>query len=650
MAPKNKPYEQFGPYVLFRKLESDSLSELWRAARIDGNHLVGLVALRRFTGGNLDAIAASAQSAREIVPLLSGTSFAKNQVIGVINGTAFIAHDYSGGRSLRHIVEKAHGGPGAQTNPIPLDQVLLIAEKIALSLATTADLRFGTTRLSHGALLPQFVWISDDGEIRVAGQQLAQGLIASLKDARFAAEFGRYFAPESHATGTQSKGSDVYAAGALLYLLTTGVEPPDATTASAFTQSIRAARTMSGGPIPDEIRAVLDKSLVLDVAARFASIAEMKQAISAIAQGGNYSATTFNLAFYVSNLLKKELEGEAIDREKEMKVNVAPYLEAPAPVPAAAVETPVAAPTFASLGAPAKKSRAPLAVAAVIALAVIGGGAFYMFRPQAPVREPSASGAKIAAPVAPSSKPAIVAQPLVAALSSASTSAAPATATSGTTVDEAARKKAFEAAVEQKLQEEIMKLQADYTKRLQQQQSKQAPVLAATNSAAPAPATGGQRAVDDAPSAAQLDERRLASRQEPPTTQSAASTVVQTQSTPAVQQTVQPAPAPVQAAPTVHEGDVIDVAELDTPPHFLRQSAPRYPPMAERQHVETVILLTALVSENGDVLDVKVLRGDTRFGFQDEAVRAIKSTKFTSPMKAGKRVKTWFPIPVRFKF
>ena len=59
----------------------------------------------------------------------------------------------------------------------------------------------------------------------------------------------------------------------------------------------------------------------------------MKQAISALANGGKYSATTFNLAFYLSSLLKKEMESEAADREKEAKVNVAPYVETPRTTP-----------------------------------------------------------------------------------------------------------------------------------------------------------------------------------------------------------------------------------------------------------------------------------------------------------------------------
>src|SRR5207237_1782790 len=67
MAPKNKPYEQFGPYILFKKLESDALSELWRAARVENGQLGGLFALRRFTGGNREALAASATNAKSIV-------------------------------------------------------------------------------------------------------------------------------------------------------------------------------------------------------------------------------------------------------------------------------------------------------------------------------------------------------------------------------------------------------------------------------------------------------------------------------------------------------------------------------------------------------------------------------------------------------
>lgn len=647
MAVKNKPYEQFGRYILFMKLESDALGELWRAAAIEGNALGPLVALRRFTGGNRGAMASSAAVAHSVAPLLTGTSFVRQQSIDVIDGVPFVAHEYAGGRSLKYIVERARGGTGSQPNPMPMDQAIVIAEKVALSLATTADLRFGGNRLTHGGLLPQFIWITDDGEIRVGGQQLGSGLLASLKDARVAAEIGRYFSPESQATGIASKTADVWAMGAVLFLLVTGIEPPDSTTASAFTQVVRSAKTTGGAAIPDDIRVILDKSLTLDANARYASPGEMKQAISALANSGKYSATTFNLAFYVSTLLKKEIEGEALDRDRESKVSLAPYIEAlaapvaplaavPAPPPAAAV------PMFAAaVEAGQRRSKAPLAIAAVVVIAALGAGAFFTFRSQGSKPQAAAPTAQTAA-IVPPPRPSIISQPLVAAAPSTATAAPTDTAAA-----EAAQKQAFEAAVQRKLQEEMMKLQADYTKKLQQTQSKQAPVQVAAATSAPAAAVPVARPAappeEHAPSAAQLDQQRLNSRNEAPPALAPA----QTQSSappPAV------AAAPVQAAPPpVREGDIVAVDKLDTPPHVTRASLPVYPPMALRQHISTTVIVTALISENGDVNDVKILRGDDRFGFNEAAVRAVRTTRFAAGLKDGKRVKTWFPIPVQFK-
>ena len=110
-----------------------------------------------------------------------------------------------------------------------------------------------------------------------------------------------------------------------------------------------------------------------------------------------------------------------------------------------------------------------------------------------------------------------------------------------------------------------------------------------------------------------------------------------------------PEPAPAPAVEEVHEGDVVDISQLDTPPHLLGQPIVRYPPMAIRQKVETSVIVTALISETGDVIDVRVLRGDTRFGFNEAALRAVRGVKFSPPVKAGKRVKTWYPQTIYFK-
>ena len=624
MPGKTRPYEQFGPFILFKKLESDALGDLWRAARIDDRHLGPLVAVHRLSGGNREALTAAAADARAIVPLLSGTSFVKDQMIDVANGVPYVAHEYGGGRSLRHIVDRAHGAAGITPNPIPIDQAILIAEKVALSLATTNDLRHGGVRLLHGALIPQFIWISDEGEIRVAGQQLGKGLIASLNDAKVAPSIGRYLSPEARMSGEPSQSSEVYAMGAVLFLLITGNEPPDPTHVSAFQQAIRAGKTTAGDPLPDDIRAILDKSLTIDPSRRYASVGDIKQALSALAHSGKYSATTFNLAFYLSTLMKKELEGEAIEREKESKVNIAPYLEQ---------QIEMTAPPAPK----ASRSKAPLyAAAAAVAVAVAGAG-FWAMKPAAePAKPMPIRAARLRPAPAPSPQP-VAADATVAPAATAS-------------VDPAAEKKAFEAAVNQKLQEEMAKLQSQFNKQLPQKKSARtekapSPVLTASI----APQQREPQVLDDrAPSAAALDERRVASaRQE---------TSTQPNLTPApATQTVAPQPEPQQAvpaaapAPAIKEGDLVNFDEVDVRPTVVSRPQLQYPPMAMRQRVQATLILSVLVSENGDVEDVRILRGDSRFGFNNEAMRLLRGTKFRPAMKDGKRVKTWLPQPVDFK-
>lgn len=648
MAARNKPYEQFGSYLLFKKLEQDSLGDLWRAGRMENGQVGSTLALRRMSGGNRTVMLASTEAVAQLLPRLTGPSFARDQIAAVSDGVPFLTWDYAGGRSLRFIIDRARGGKDIQPNPLPLDQAVVVAEKVALSLATIGDLRdTAGNRLSHGALLPQFIWISDDGEIRVAGQQIAGGIVASLTDPKVNNEVGRYFAPELRSSGQPPKSADVYGLGAILFLLVTGQEPPDAMTASAFVAAVRAAKTMTGAPVPDDIRIVLDKSFNLDPSMRYASMTDMKQALSALAHGGKYSASTFNLAFYLSNLLKKEMETETAERDRESKLNLAPYLETPrstpTPIPAPAVSAPaIAVPTFGASTEPKAKSKLPIAIAAGVVLAVLGvAGWMIAGRDSAQPATTTTANAQMV-PGAQPPKP-VMADPVLVS-GGATTTSTSATSTS----DPAAQKRAFEDAVRQKLESEVAKLNEQYMAELQRQQSKNAPV------SAPSPASAAPASDDrSAGSAAQLDQqRREAAREEVAETRvPAPAPVQQTQTTAPAPQPAAPAPtlAPAPVVATVREGDVVLYTALDSAPRVTRAINPAYPPLARQQRVSGTVVLSALIDENGQVADVKILRGIKRLGLDEAAVRAMKAARFTSPMKDGKRVKTWLPQTIEFQ-
>lgn len=73
-----------------------------------------------------------------------------------------------------------------------------------------------------------------------------------------------------------------------------------------------------------------------------------------------------------------------------------------------------------------------------------------------------------------------------------------------------------------------------------------------------------------------------------------------------------------------------------------------YPEMAMRMRVEGKVYMLIYLSENGDVDDVKVVKG-IGGGCDEEAAKAIKKTKFTPGMNKGAAVKTKLAIALTFK-
>ncbi len=88
-------------------------------------------------------------------------------------------------------------------------------------------------------------------------------------------------------------------------------------------------------------------------------------------------------------------------------------------------------------------------------------------------------------------------------------------------------------------------------------------------------------------------------------------------------------------------------AEGLNPPHMSHQAQPAYPPVAKLQRVEGTVLMSVLVGENGQVLEVKVIRGDPRLN--DAAVQSVRRSSFAAGVKDGAHVKSWLAVGVTFK-
>jgi TonB family protein len=650
---RSKPFERFGTYILFKKIDTDALGELWRVGAIERGQIASLLALRKLSGDR-SALAGAVSAASPLVSAVEGAAIVRRQSYGVLRGEPFMSWDYAGGRSLRHVVDRTREGGHL---PIPTDQALAIAEKVALALDHVSNVKVDGKRLLHGALIPQFVWISEDGDVRVAGQYLNAGILASLSNPDVAREIGPFVAPEIRNGGTPTRATEVYSIGAILYLVITGQEPPDSSSGQVASAISSATLMEDGEPIPNEIRTILQTAMAADPAARFPGPAEVKQAITEVLGAGQYAPTTFNLAFYLHSLLRKEMEGEAVEREKESKVNPDPYVEEiaeeraraaaprPAPVPAATASAaaepqapaPISAPAFGSSMQASSKSRAPLVATILLVAAAAAGGAWYMMKGKAPaepqVAQVSPAATETQAPSELEQVP--LEEPVVTEIPGVEAEAPPQDDA------EAARRKAMEDEVNRRVQEEMRKLQDEHNRQLKAQQA-----------AAARPPEPKQKPAEQTAPATVPDKTAAAEPEKPSTGAPAAS-----EPAPAQQQAQQQvAPPPVTAPPPsrppvreVKEGDLVVTSELDTQPQVIRRIAPTYPPIAAKQKISAFVIVSALVDERGKVIDAKILKGEAgNFGFDDAALVAIRKFTFEPAMKDGKKVKTWHAVPFIF--
>lgn len=89
--------------------------------------------------------------------------------------------------------------------------------------------------------------------------------------------------------------------------------------------------------------------------------------------------------------------------------------------------------------------------------------------------------------------------------------------------------------------------------------------------------------------------------------------------------------------------------ELKEYPKPITPIQPEYPQLAKLAGIEGKVYVEALISENGDVVEIKSLKSDHETLMID-AIEAVRRTKFSPGIsKDGKKVKAWVVIPISFK-
>jgi TonB family protein len=678
--------ERFGKLILTEETEGTGLGAEYRAAKLGPaglDKLVTILRLKPAISGNLE-LARSLMDQAKLAAQLQHPNILKIFGIGKVDQTYYISYEFIEAKSLRAILERCR----QETFPFSVEHALLIASKVcsALEGAQARRLESGA-RYFHGLLTPGSILVSYEGEVRVKGFGYWPSQIRSaLPEADLS-----YLAPEQAAGGEGDGRSDIHALGAVLFETLTGQPPAGGDLASRVAGAKLQSPSGEDDSLAPPLAEILKRSLAAEPAARYADVQEMRKAIDTLLFSGDFTPTTFNLAFFMHSLYRDDIEQESKavkeDREasyleylaEEPKPATGPRPPAPEPPPSrtetseAKVEAPRAEtasrhePLTAPLTAPPpsetspghspkeaaagftfhkeeKRSQTPLLLGAAAILLLAGGAAYYFLTrsPAPPVQAPAtlspeAVAAQKRVKELEEKLAAIEAEKAAAEAKAAEEAKKRVEAQAkarGQVVDPAALQQAQDEARKKAKAEQEAKQQEELRNLAEQKKAEQAR-LAEEKRKADEQARAEQARAEQA----RLEQSRAAE----PATLAAAPAAT-------------PTPAPPEAAsPSVaaglRPGTLVTLSDPGVIAPVVERTPPlQYPPIALRQRVEGTVELNVLVDDKGSVTDAQVVQAaGGRAGLNEAAVENVKRRHYRPATKDGVPVKVWMSVRVKFE-
>jgi TonB family protein len=633
--PTEKLPRRFGSYLLTAALGEDALGRQFRARRIGESP--GFVRLRMLDAAELsgDALFDAIEANGEVHGFLKNPAVARGVEMDAAEGVPFLAWNEPNGRTLADLHEKCR----ALGHRVPVEHALLIAEKVATALDHAYNTTIDGDRTLHGLVWPGFVALSDDGDIRLAGFGLASGVLPGIDRPRLSNEIGAYLAEEERRSGVVGRNSDVFSVGVLLLELLTGQPPPP--DAFAFVKGVA-----GGGPPPlqPEILSLLRMTLAPSEG-RYQSSGDLRRELGKLLFSGPYSPSTFNLAYFLNDQFRDEIEAETRARKRESALETgvaagrpaAPAIDTEAvqaePAPAVsgpstpALPIPPPAATRLSLPStdpqiivaePPRRSRAPARlVGGLLAALAVAGGIYVVSRksPDSPA---------LRADRAPTPAPTRTLLPEL--------QTTPSGPTTGMT--------------EEQFRDEVTRRVALETQRLEAE-------MRARSAPTPLRLSGGPVERPTTPLASLIVAPPPTPRPSPtaaPVVAALAVVVPPPVSSPEAERP-EPTTLPETAEPPrpeAREGSLVSIEEIDAPPKIATLVKPTYPPLALKARIGGIVVLRVLVSEKGLPLEVQVAR-KAPAGLDDAAIAAVRRWTFTPAMKDGVPVQTWLMVPIPFE-
>jgi len=623
----------FGQYELMEVISTGGMAEVFKARMKGVEGFQKIVAIKRILPHltENDEFVTMFIDEAKLAAQLQHPNIIHIYDLGKIERSYYIAMEYIDGRDLRTLLR----GLEEKHQRLPLGLSLYIASRLAAALDYAhrkRDFQGRAMALVHRDVSPQNVLISLDGDIKLCDFGIAKAA-SKASHTRAGALKGKlqYMSPEQAWGKDLDHRSDIFSLGLVLYEMVTGKKAFAGDSELSILEQVRSPKLAPprqiDSSLPPEVERIVLRALDANRDARYQTAAELGSDLDAVLRTIRPAPSAAELGAYLAHLLGRDRTGAV------------PAVEEPVQPPkkGAARHEPAAEPASRKAAAPAPAHApepAPPAPLPEVAQPVRA-------RKPLPVGMLAATAGIILAVV--------VGIVLLTRGRAAGPTGGEAVATPAPETVEMARQIA---------QQEVDRREGEMRERLTREiltatpgperAAQAAPTAPARPTTVPAaaPTTAPSAAAATVPTAVPQAPQPQA---EPP--EAAAPAVAPPEPTPiptSVPPTRVPAQAAAPAAASVQRGDLVDAPDTDVEAVFTPKAV--YPPLARRQRVGGVVILRALIDENGSVQEVQVLRGvKPDLGLDAAAATAVRSWRFRPATKGGVPVKYWKTITIPFQ-
>lgn len=346
-------YTRLGSYLLADELTADPFGKVHRGLTIVGSTFDKHFLVRSFSEEIVNAGLGERieDMDRHASNLAGSRGFGHNYHIEG-GKSPVVSCDLVPGRSLAQMIEKAKH----EQIPLGVDHALSVIQGLAQAI-----IQLHGKGLSHGVLSPHSIWVSFEGATAILDAPFATILHNLLpKCPVLGASLARY-----RKAAANPLLQDLFSLGAILYELLTfeKLPAPDQIPAALEKATLKAAQ--EDGPVPQEILELMKRLLM--ITQPFENAGAFGAELERVLYDGDYSPTTFNMAFFMHTLFREENE---LDNQA-MKADQTADYTAFATVEAGAYAG------EGGMSAGLKKALLFGGIAAVAVIAIVGGVSFF---------------------------------------------------------------------------------------------------------------------------------------------------------------------------------------------------------------------------------------------------------------------------------